>query len=383
MYSPFGIRLLLQSAQRSGRVSGTVYGISTLGSIVGTLGTTFLLIPTIGTRAITFTLGIAGVLSGLLLMILHKRRALVLALVLLAAPCARAEELVDVSIRAEILKRADGRLAHIETEYNDIFITKHGPELVMSFQLKGYDYTESIANLTDPYDLPVRYTQLMTVGLAYPLESRRVLMIGLGGGSLSSYLGHFLPDAQVDTVEVDPGVISAAKKYFGLIETPRVGYLESDGRVFLNRNPAAYDLVLVDAFHGGYVPFHLLTKEFYTLVKQRLAPGGAAAFNVHDNTKLFASTLLTLRSVFASVHLYPTRLGETIVVATADPAPDEPALAARAATLQERLGLRFRLPELIAARNDNPAITQAGELITDDFAPVNFYDTIGEKRRKR
>src|SRR6478672_10352913 len=69
MYSPFGIRLLLQSAQRSGRVSGTVYGISTLGSIVGTLGTTFLLIPTIGTRAITFTLGIAGVLSGLLLLL--------------------------------------------------------------------------------------------------------------------------------------------------------------------------------------------------------------------------------------------------------------------------------------------------------------------------
>jgi MFS family permease len=67
MYSPFGIRLLLQSAQSSGRVSGTVYGVSTLGSIIGTLGTTFILIPSIGTRAITFTLGIAGVLSGLLL----------------------------------------------------------------------------------------------------------------------------------------------------------------------------------------------------------------------------------------------------------------------------------------------------------------------------
>src|SRR6185369_6796137 len=83
MYSPFGIRLLLQSAQRSGRVSGTVYGISTLGSIIGTLGTTFLLIPTIGTRAITFTLGAAGVLSGLLLMTLHRRRgAIALALAL-------------------------------------------------------------------------------------------------------------------------------------------------------------------------------------------------------------------------------------------------------------------------------------------------------------
>jgi len=384
MYSPFGIRLLLQSAQRSGRVSGTVYGISTLGSIVGTLGTTFLLIPTIGTRAITFTLGIAGVLSGLLLIVLRTRRgALALALALIVSPHARAEQLVDMSIRAEILKRADGRLAHIETEYNDIFIAKHGPELAMSFQLKGYDYTESIANLTDPVDLPVRYTQLMTVALAYPPQIQRILMVGLGGGSLSSYLGHFLPDALVDTVEVDPGVIRAAKKYFGVIETPRVRYLEGDGRVFINRNTALHDLILVDAFHGGYVPFHLLTKEFYTLVKQRLAPGGAAAFNVHDGTKLFASTLLTLRSVFAGVHLYPTRLGETIVVATAEPAPDDATLAARAASLQEKLGLRFRLPELLGARNDTPATTQTGELITDDFAPVNLYDTIGEKRRKK
>src|SRR3954452_18258377 len=86
MYSPFGIRLLLHSAQSSGRVSGTVYGISTLGSIVGTLGTTFILIPSIGTRAITFTLGIAGVLSGLLLLLVGRRGALVLALALLAAP---------------------------------------------------------------------------------------------------------------------------------------------------------------------------------------------------------------------------------------------------------------------------------------------------------
>jgi predicted membrane-bound spermidine synthase len=51
MYSPFAIRLLLRSAQRSGRVSGAVYGVSTAGSIVGTLGTTFVLIPSIGSRS--------------------------------------------------------------------------------------------------------------------------------------------------------------------------------------------------------------------------------------------------------------------------------------------------------------------------------------------
>src|SRR3954463_15427577 len=374
MYSPFGIRLLLQSAQRSGRVSGTVYGISTLGSIIGTLGTTFFLIPAIGTRAITFTLGIAGVLSGLLLLLAGRRGALVLALALVLTPLANAEELIDPAIRAEMLKRADGRLAHVETEHNDIFIKKHGPELVMSFQLKGFDYTESIANLTDPDDLPVRYTQLMTIGVVYPPELSRILMIGLGGGTISSYLGRFLPDAQIDTIEVDPGVITAAKTFFGIKESPRVRYLEADGRVFLNRNPATYDLILVDAFHGGYVPFHLLTKEFYTLLKQRLAPGGAAVFNVHDGTKLYASTLLTLRTVFPSVHLYPSGAGEVQTVVTAEPAPDDATLASRAASLQEKFGFRFPLPALLARRTDNSGTTQTGELLTDDFAPVNLYD---------
>ena len=72
MYSPFAIRLLLRSAQNSGRVSGAVYGISTVGSIAGTLGTTFVLIPTIGTRAITIALGALGALSGLALLGLSR-----------------------------------------------------------------------------------------------------------------------------------------------------------------------------------------------------------------------------------------------------------------------------------------------------------------------
>src|SRR5882757_2374091 len=328
MYSPFGIRLLLHSAQSSGRVSGTVYGVSTAGSIVGTLGTTFFLIPAIGTRAITLTLGIAGVLSGLFLLLLpylrrSTRTAIFLAcLAAFAAADARAEDLIDPAIRAAMLKRADGQIAHLETEYNDIFINKRRSELTLAFQLKGYDYTESVANLTDPDDLPVRYTQVMTVGVVYPPEVRRVLMIGLGGGSISSYLGRFMPDATIDTIEIDPGVINAAKTYFGMRETARVRYLEGDGRVYLNRHKETYDLILVDAFQGGYVPFHLLTKEFYALLRQHLAPGGAAVFNVHDGTKLYASTLLTLAAAFPSVHLYPSGQGEVAAVVTAEPAPD-------------------------------------------------------------
>jgi spermidine synthase len=253
----------------------------------------------------------------------------------------------------------------------------------MSFQLKGYDYTESVANLVDPDDLPVRYTQVMTLGVAYPAEVKKVLMIGLGGGSISSYLGRYMPDAAIDTVEIDPGVVTAAKKYFGMIETPRVRYHEGDGRVFLNRRKDTYDLILVDAFHGGYVPFHLLTREFYTLVKQHLSAGGAAAFNVHDGTKLYASTLLTLRAVFPGVHLYPSGEGEVIVVATADVPPDASVLDARGKALQDKHGFRFPLAALLARRIDQERTTQTGEMLTDDFAPVNLYDTMGDKKRKK
>jgi predicted membrane-bound spermidine synthase len=387
MYSPFAIRLLLHSAQRSGRVSGTVYGVSTAGSIVGTLGTTFFLIPTIGSRAITLTLGAIGVLTGLALLALARlqRSTGVLAaaaVVVLVLPAA-AESLLDEGVRAAMLKRPNGRVAHIETEYNDIFITKRRNELVMSFQVKGWDYTESIANLLDPDDLPLRYSQVMTIATIYPEAPRRILMLGLGGGSISTYLGRFMPDIAMTTVEVDAGVITAAKSYFGLRESERMRYRAGDGRVFLTRNNEQHDLILLDAYRGGYVPFHLLTREFYALVKRRLAPGGAAAFNVHDGNKLYASTIRTLGEVFPALDLYPTGLGEVIAVA-AETSLDKETLQRRAEALQERYGFRFALPQILQRRLDRPrAQPTAGDIITDDFAPADVYDVMGKELRRR
>lgn len=389
MYSPFAIRLLLRSAQRSGRVSGAVYGISTAGAIVGTLGTTFFLIPTIGSRAITLTLGALGLAAGLALLALarlHRPASSVLVVVALAvstAPAGRADNLIDEAVRASMLERADGRLAHIETAYNDVFITKRRHQLVMSFQLKGWDYTESVSNLLDPDDLPLRYAQVMTIATIYPETARKILMLGLGGGSISTYLGRFMPEAAITTVEIDPDVITAAKTYFGLRETERMRYRAGDGRVFLSRNDELYDLILLDAYRGGYVPFHLLTREFYTLVKQRLTPGGAAAFNVHDGSKLYASTVKTLGEVFAALDLYPSGVGEVIAVAGASPL-DPRTLERRAATLQDRHGFRFPLPQILRRRLEQPRLQAAnGDVITDDFAPADVYDVIGKDARRR
>jgi spermidine synthase len=389
MFSPFAVRLLLHSAQSSGRVAGAVYGISTAGSIVGTLGTTFLLIPTIGSRAITLLLGAIGMLAGLAMLALSRpRRATtavaIAALLIFSTPDSRAESVIDESIRAAMLGRAEGQIAHIETQYNHVFITKRQNQLVMSFQVKGWDYTESVANLVDADDLPLRYAQVMTVAAAYPQSLKSVLMLGLGGGSISTYLARFMPESAITTVEIDPGVITAAKTYFGLRETERVRYAAGDARVFLHRSSAVYDLILVDAYRGGYVPVHLLTREFYALVRQRLAPGGAAAFNVHDGTNLYAPTVKTLGTVFATLDLYPTGLGEVIAVATAGPVPDREMLERRAGALQDRHGFRFPLPQLLQRRMEQPPPQAAGaSLITDDFAPADVYDAMATDVRRR
>src|SRR5580693_4803852 len=395
VYSPFAIRLVLRAAQQSGTVSGTVYGVSTAGSIAGTLGTTFFLIPTIGTRAITLLLGAAGLCCGLLLFALGRRRGpakgaaalAALALLVLGGGRAWSDDLIDANVRAQMLKHGDGRVAHLETEYNNLFIDKHGSMLGLSSMYTGRpNYIESIVDLKDPDAMPVPYDQTMTAALAYPTAPKRILMIGLGAGSISTYLGRAMPDAQIDVVELDPGVISAGKDYFGLRETDKVRLIAGDGRVYLNRHKDLYDLILLDAFRELGIPFHLLTREFYGLVKEHLAPGGAMASNVAANTKLYLSTLVTLGAVFPTVDAYPDWLNrsEAQAIAVAMPAqrPTADGLLQSAAALQQQYHFRYPLPALAGKRVMAPD-SEGGDLLTDDFAPADLYRVTPVKVPKR
>jgi spermidine synthase len=387
VYSPFAIRLVLRNMQWSGTVSGTVYGVSTAGSIAGTLGTTFFLIPTIGTRAITLWLGAAGIGCALLLLALDRLHLrgkgvrstaglVALAVLVLAGSRICADDLIDENVRAQMLEHGDGEVVHLETEYNDLFIDKRGSLLGLSSTYKRYAHIESLVDLKDPDAMPLEYGRIMPVALAYPREIRRILVIGLGAGSLSTYLGRAMPDARIDVVELDPGVITAGKKYFGLRETDRVRFIESDGRVYLSRHKDTYDLILLDAFRELGVPFHMLTREFYTLVKEHLAPGGAVAANVVANTKLYLSTLVTLQAVFPTVDVYPAwsarNEAQAIAVAVSVPRPAAESLEQRAIVLQTEYRFRYPLPDLVGKRLTE-LDSKGADVLTDDFAPADLY----------
>ena len=133
---------------------------------------------------------------------------------------------------------------------------------------------------------------------------------------------------------------------------------------------------MLDAFRELGVPFHLLTKEFYALVKEHLALGGAIACNVAANTKLYVSTLVTLRAVFPTVDVYPdwadSKFAQAIAVAEPSPRPTTDALVQRALALEQEFHFRYSLAELVGKR-----VTKAppvgGDLLTDDFAPADLY----------
>lgn len=267
-----------------------------------------------------------------------------------------------------------------ESLYNNIFIYREGRYVTMTFGHNDRIYTESQMNLGERSELPVAYTRHMTTAVAYPPRVESIAMVGLGGGRTSQYLHQFMPATHVRVSELDPEVIALARKHFQLRENDRYRVFAVDGRLFLRRQKIQFDVILVDAYRGPFVPFHLLTQEFYRLAKSRLAPGGVVAQNVEPSTMLFDGAVATMRSVFDTVDMYPGR-GNVVLVAYDGPPRDAAVLRKRADQRQRKFGFRYNLTRLVNGRRKLTSGIK-GEVLTDDFAPANMLKAIEERNRK-
>ncbi|MEL6979968.1 MAG: fused MFS/spermidine synthase [Pseudomonadota bacterium] len=254
-----------------------------------------------------------------------------------------------------------------ESIYNSIYIYEDAPYVTMLFGKNRRLYTESRVNRSDPFELPVAYTRYMTVGMAYPDTVSRLLEIGVGGGSTISYLARTYPEIEIDAVELDGAVLAFAREYFFVEENERVRLHEKDGRIFLRRADAGFDVIMIDAYRGPFVPFHLLTREFYALVAEKLAPGGVVLQNVDPSTMLYESAVATIDAVFDTVEVYEAK-GNFVIVAYQGEAKSDEALHARAAERDAAFAPRYPLADLVLDRR--PASVEEGTVLSDDFAPV-------------
>jgi spermidine synthase len=256
----------------------------------------------------------------------------------------------------------------------------------MTFGHNRRIYTESVYNTRDDKELPVDYTRFMTASLMYAKNVHSILEIGFGGGRTAWYLHRFLPNVAITSVELDPAVVQLARKYFGVRDEPNFQVVNRDGRLFLSESKDRYDIILIDAYRGPFVPFHLLTKEFYQIVKDHLAEGGVVAQNVEPTTMLFDSAVKTIDAVFPQLDFYRAD-GNVVTIAYDSPERKPEDLAAAARDRDNAYGLRYSLAEML---NDRRRIDIAGgnvidasaKVLTDDFAPVEALKSIERHNRK-
>jgi spermidine synthase len=167
------------------------------------------------------------------------------------------------------------------------------------------------------------YTEFFHMPWLWNTNLKRVLMIGLGGGSTQRAYQHYYTNVMVNTVELDPVVVKVAKEFFHVTESPTHKIHLQDGRVYLRRTADIYDLILMDAYattrYGSSVPPHLTTREFFTIARDHLSTNGVLGYNLIGqaegwNEDFVGGMFRTIREVFPQVYLFPARETRNVVL---------------------------------------------------------------------
>lgn len=261
-----------------------------------------------------------------------------------------------------------------ESPYQTIYVTRQ--DGIMSLRNGSRFARSTFMDIEDPYRHVFEYSGLMMMALAYREPPKNALIIGMGGGTISKYLKKYYPDLEIINVEMDPVVVDVAKRFFNFVETPSNRIVVMDGRRFLRRSGEKYDLIFLDAYYGGYIPFHLLTEEFLILVRDHLSDEGVVASHTRSTQELYERESATWATVFGHFDSFlGRRSAARVAIATKTGrrhAPEE--LVARMQTTQEQQA--FREIDLVgmAETTLNRRLSWPDDtpLLTDDYAPVNL-----------
>jgi len=373
MISPFAIRLSIEDAGQAGNTAGTIYGISTIGSFIGTFLPTLVLIPTIGTTktflvfsVFLLLVAIAGLLLGG-----QKRRALVYLLMvfLLAA--------VALLGTGGGIKQTSGQIYETESAYNYIQVLEFDNERYLRLN-EG----QGIHSVYSPDTL--RYGgpwQQFLVGPFFnadhePADVERIAIVGLAAGTIARQAAAAFPGVIIDGIEIDPKIVAVGNAYFGMAEIPNLNVIVQDGRWGLANSPYRYDLIGVDAYRPPYIPWHLTTQEFFQTVADHLSEDGVLVINVAhtpNDRQLINGLATTIGTIFPSIHVMDIP-GTFNSMLYATQQPSEAAnLSANWLQLSARGDVHPLLLESIAITISNMQPTPEQTIVfTDDRAPIEW-----------
>ncbi len=356
--APYASRLSVQRVSETGRTIGNLYAISTVGSLVGTFLAALLLIPTIGTHRtfIVFALSLALVAAAGARAWRWWAVPLVVAASLAVPPAA---------IGAGV---AGGRVifsAETEYQYARVIQFKDGVRwLQLNEGVAVHSLYRPGTYLTGGY-----WDDFLVLPFAAASQPPgRIAILGDAAGTVARAYGHFFPATRVDAVELDGELTAIGRRYFHL-SGPRLHLYTADARPWLEASHVRYDSIFLDAYRQPYIPFYLITHEFFALARAHLRPGGTLIVNVGhlpNSGQLERVVSATLRSAFPYVVRDPLSPDNSLVIASTRPLSGANMLAADGHVPLALQGLMAAVAGRLA-----PAL-RGGPVYTDDRAPVEW-----------
>jgi spermidine synthase len=240
-------------------------------------------------------------------------------------------------------------------------------------------------NLKDPTALRLIYSRYTSLAFAFRPDAKKILIIGLGGGSIPKKLQKEFPSLEIDVVEIDPDVVQIAKSHFNVREAKNLRLHTQDGRLFLTRTQNQYDIILIDAYYADAMPFHLATREFFELAQRKLTSNGIVVANLISavtgpSGRIARAFVKTERRVFPQAYVFAARRAENvgadsiqniIVIATKDKQRlDIKEIVKRAASLDKSL-FPEPIQDISVSYYDGPLPDQDVPVLTDDYAPTD------------
>jgi len=369
--APMVVKLQLRDLGLTGTIVGRLSGIDTLGGIIATFVTGFVLLAALPSSVIVVGLAAVTVLLGLGLGFTRgpwRRPPPAMVLVCLAgtmlptlapAPCAVETAYHCARVAADPARPA-GRL------------------LVLDNLLHSYVDLDDPTHLEFPYVQAIASVADVVRPAGQPVSA---IHVGAGGLTLPRYLAATRPGSNSRVLEIDAGVLALDRERLRLAAVPGLSIRVGDARVGLREEPpAGRDLVVGDAFGGLAVPWHLTTVEVVSEIARILRPDGVYAVNVIDFPPggFVRAEVATIAAVFPEVALAasPGALrgaagGNFIIVASAAPLP----LAALGARLAQR-----GTPVAVAVGVDVRRFAGGSQVLTDDHAPVDQLITHPARR---
>jgi len=275
-----------------------------------------------------------------------------------------------------VFARAAERLIHqAESQFNEVLLVTEDENGLRTLRFRTNGARQSVVKPGDPDHLAVRYIQAFPVGLLWQPQPQRILIVGLGGGSIAMFLHKHLPEASIDAVELDPAVVAVARSHFGLVTDARLQVHVGDGRAFIEQAQPGYDLILLDAYGGDGFPHALATQEFLRSVKRVLSPQGVVLSNVWSRqyNSHYDGMVASYRALFGFMAVMDLEgVGNKLLIARHQPEPlNRAVLINRASAISRRLHLRVGLGPMVRKGLRLPdAQERAGKVLLDSQPPA-------------